>query len=297
MRTRHLLLAVLSLAAGLLFPAVSDARTVIDQVKRNVTVPDTVTRIVSLAPNITEILFVVGAGDAVVGTAEYTNYPPQAEKIPTVGSYIKPNLEQIIGLSPDLVIATADGEKKAEINRLATLGIPVYVINPRNLAGIVATVREIGALTGHAERAENAASAMEKRIEVVKKRVAGLPKVKVLLVLNMNPLITMSAHTFQDELISTAGGINIAADQRIRYPTLSMEEVIVRAPQVIVMTTMSLGKDPRAEIDWWSRFGSLPAVKSGSVHTIDSDIIDRPSPRIVEGLEALARLLHPDAFK
>jgi iron complex transport system substrate-binding protein len=292
------LIPIVFFAAALISsPALSLGGGVTDQVGRKVAVPDSPRRIVSLAPNITEILFAVGAGDTVVGTSLFTNYPPGAEKIPMVGSYIKPNLERIIELAPDLVIATADGEKKAEINRLSSLGIPVYIINPKDLAGVVRTVREIGALVGRRESADAVASAMERRIAVVRERVGGLPKVRALLVLSMNPLVTMSARTFQDELIGAAGGINIAAGESIRYPTLSMEAVIVRAPEVIVMTTMSHDEDYHALTAEWSRFGSIPAVKEGRVFVVDSDIVDRPSPRIVEGLEALARLLHPEAFK
>jgi iron complex transport system substrate-binding protein len=297
MRIQRLIPIVFFAAAVVCCPVPSLGGTVTDQVGRKVTVPDNPRRVVSLAPNITEILFAVGAGDTVVGTALFTNYPPGTENIPTVGSYIKPNLERIIELAPDLVIATADGEKKAEINRLSSLGIPVYIINPKDLAGVVRTVREIGALVGRKESADRAASAMEGRIAGVKERVARLPKVRALLVLSMHPLITMSARTFQDELIASAGGINIAAGEPIRYPTLSMEEVIVRAPEVIVMTTMSHDEDYHALTAEWSRFGSIPAVKTGRVFVVDSDIVDRPSPRIVEGLEALARLLHPEAFK
>ncbi len=137
---------------------------------------------------------------------------------------------------------------------------------------------------------------MSKRIAAIRSRVAALPPATVLLVLNTNPLITINGNTFQDEMIRTAGGRNIAAAESIRYPTLTYEEVVVRAPQVIIMTTMSPDEDYRSAIGEWSRFPTVPAVKNGRVYAIDSDIIDRPSPRIVAGLEELARLLHPEVF-
>jgi iron complex transport system substrate-binding protein len=271
--------------------------TLIDQAGRKVTVPENPARIVSLAPNITEILFAVGAGDTIVGVAEFSNYPPEAKGLPRVGSYIKPNLEAIIALKPDLVIATADGEKRAEINRLAALGIPVYIINPRTIAGVVCTVREIGRVSGREKEAADTAREMERSIARIKTLVAGLPQVKVLLVLNTKPLITVNRDTFQDEMIRTAGGKNVAAAEPIRYPTLTYEEVVVRAPGIIIMTTMSPDEDYRRAIAGWLRFDTVPAVKNGRVFAVDSDIVDRPSPRMTQGLEGLARLFHPEAFR
>ncbi len=296
MRRARLLLAILIIIAASSVPAWAAGRTIVDQAGRTVTVPDNPARIISLAPNITEIIFAVGAGDKIVGVSEYSDYPPEAAGIPQVGSYIKPNLEAIIALKPDLVIATADGEKRVEINRLAALGIAVYIINPKTIAGVVATVREIGLLTGRAAEAEETARAMEERIERVRARVAGLPRVSTLLVLNTNPLITVNGNTFQDEMMTAAGGRNIASAERIRYPTLTYEEVVVRAPEVIIMTTMSPDENYRTVAAGWARFNTVPAVKTGRIFVIDSDIVDRPSPRMVQGLEELARLLHPEAF-
>lgn len=271
--------------------------TVVDQAGRSVNVPANPSRIISLAPNITEVLFAVGAGERIVGVSEYSNYPPEAARLPEVGSYIKPNLEAIIALKPDLVIATADGEKRAEIDRLSSLGIPVYIINPRTIPGVIATVREIGRLAGREKEAEEKAREMELAVERVRSLVSGLPPVKALLVLNTNPLITVNGNTFQDQMIRAAGGVNIAAAEPIRYPTLTYEVVVVRAPGVIIMTTMSPGEDYRSAMAGWLRFTTVPAVRSGRVFVVDSDLVDRPSPRMVQGLETLARLFHPEAFR
>jgi iron complex transport system substrate-binding protein len=292
---RPLLISSLMLIASL--PALAGGYTVTDQAGRTVTVPDNPARIISLAPNITEILFAVGAGGRIVGVSEFSNYPHEAAELPKVGSYIKPNLEAIIALSPDLMIATADGEKRAEIDRLASLGIPVYIINPRTIPGVIATVREIGRLVGREAEAEETARGMECSVDRVKALVAGLPPVTVLLVLNTNPLITVNGNTFQDEMIRTAGGTNIAAAEPIRYPTLTYEQVVVRAPGVIIMTTMSPDEDYDAVVAGWRRFTTVPAVKTGRIFLVDSDIVDRPSPRMVQGLDALARLFHPEAFR
>jgi iron complex transport system substrate-binding protein len=284
-----LLLASVSALAG--------GYTVIDQAGRRVTVPTNPARIISLAPNITEILFAVGAGKKIVGVSEFSNYPPEAAGLPMVGSYIKPNLEAIIALKPDLVIATADGEKRVEINRLASLGVPVYIINPRTIAGVISTVREIGRLAGREKEAEETAQEMERAVTEIRKRVMNLAPVTTLLVVNSNPLITVNGNTFQDEMIRTAGGRNIAAKESIRYPTLTYEEVVVRAPEVIIITTMSPDEDYRSVTASWLRFGTVPAVKKGRIFIINSDIVDRPSPRMVQGLEELSRLLHPEVFE
>ena len=285
------LLAALAAAVGYALD-----RRIVDQMGRTITVPENPKRIVSLAPNITEILFAVGAGEVVVGVSEFSDYPEAARSLPKVGTYIKPNLERIVELSPDVVIATADGEKEKEIAKLHTLGIPVYVINPTDVSGIITTVREIGKLVSQEEKAESLARKMEERINDVRERVKGLKRVRVLLTLSVEPIITISSGTFQDDLIKIAGGTNIAAGERVRYPRFSIEEVIVRAPEVIVVTTMYPGETYRRANEIWSRFEAVPAVAAGRIHVINSDIVDRPSPRIVDGLYELSRLLHPEAF-
>jgi iron complex transport system substrate-binding protein len=160
MRITRPFLAAISIVLLASVPTWAGRHTVIDQAGRTVTVPTEATRIISLAPNITEILFAVGAGDKIVGVSEYSNFPPEAAGLPQVGSYIKPNLEAIIALKPDLVIATADGEKRVEIDRLAALGVAVYIINPGTIAGVISTVREIGRLSGHEKEAEDTAREM-----------------------------------------------------------------------------------------------------------------------------------------
>ena len=304
MKKRYKLLLITTAIAAVLIAtfapfvtiAIAEERHFIDQMGRNVVVPKNPRRIISLAPNITEILFAINAGDRVVGVSEFSNYPDAALSLPKVGTYIKPNLERIIELSPDIVIATSDGEKEKEVKKLQTLGIGVYVINPTDFFGIIATVREIGTLVSSEVKAEEVALGMEKKINEVRVKVSGLKKVKVLLTFSMEPIITMSSGTFQDDMIKLAGGTNIAANVRIRYPRFSVEEIIVRAPEVIVVTSMSPGDDLKKADELWSRFGTIPAVKTGRIYMINSDIVDRPAPRIVEGLYELARLLHPEAF-
>jgi iron complex transport system substrate-binding protein len=264
---------------------------------RVVSVPKNPERIISLAPNITEILFAIDAGNRVVGVTEFSNYPPESQELPKVGTYIKPNIEMIVELAPDLVIATADGDKEGEVKKLDSLGIPVYVINPTDIDGILDTISEIGGLIGSTDEAKKLTTEMGKRIDDVTDRVSKYPKVRVLLELGIDPMITISSGTFQDDLIGLAGGINITAGEIVRYPRFSIEEVIIRSPDVIIVTSMTSFKDSSEGIKRWSRWETIPAVRDGRVYLIESDIIDRPSPRIVDGLEVLARFFHPEAYE
>jgi len=254
-------------------------------------------RIVSLAPSITEILFALGVGDRIVGTTEFSDFPPEALRIPSVGTYIKPNLERIVELKPDLVIATPDGDKKAEVEKLSSLGIPVFVVDPKTIDDIVSTVAEIADLVGAEEDGRKLAEEMERRVREVSNIVAGRRRVSVLIQINGDPIICAGAGTFQDDLIGRAGGKNVATVEKIRYPRLSLEQVIVLAPECIIISSMGKGRDFEAEMQTWRCWKSIPAVRDNKIYIVDSDIIDRASPRIVSGLEAIARILHPEAFK
>jgi iron complex transport system substrate-binding protein len=285
------------LALSLFFVAPSRAGEIFfDQLDREVRIEKIPDRIISLAPNVTEILFALGAGGRVVGVTEFSNYPEEARSLPVVGTYIKPNLERIVELSPDLVIATADGDKEDDIKKLDSLGIPVYVINPMDVDAVIETIREVGILIGSGEEARLLTRAMEEEIAEITGRVSPYPGVRVLLELGINPVITISSGTFQDDLIRLAGGINIAAGEPVRYPRFSIEEIIVRAPEVIVITSMSPSMNYDGARARWETWENIPAVGAGRVYVIDSDIVDRPSPRIVDGLRVLAEYLHPEAF-
>lgn len=302
-RARLLIILILSLPLSIapinIVPTSSYAadRDFIDHMGRSMTIPENPERLISLAPNITEILFALGAGERVVGVTEFSNYPIDTILIPKIGTYIKPNLERIVEIGPDLVIATADGDKEPQVRKLDSLGIPVYVVNPENMGEIIETIRVIGELIGNEDEASILIGEMEGRIEEITRKVSGRGRVKVLMELGFEPLITISSNTFQDDIINLAGGINIAAGEKVRYPRFGVEDVIARAPEVIVIPAMGTGEDRQMMIDRWMRWEIIPAVKDKRVFLIDPDIINRPSYRIVEGLEALARLLHPGAFE
>jgi len=296
---RHLILTVLVFLPAILTGvpcSASEERVLIDQAGREVTVPGYPERIVSLAPNITEILFAMNAGDRVVGVTVYSDYPKEAASIPVVGTYITPNLEAIVALKPDLVIATADGDKKEALAILETFGIPVYVINPKGIDAVIDTVVEIGGLVGEEATARGVADEMSRVVRDVEGSVKDLDPVSVLMVLDVEPVITVGTEAFPHELICRAGGVNAAGAQRIRYPRISLEAVIVSAPEVIIIPTMSFESDTDRAVAFFTAYPTIPAVMHERIHVIEADLVTRPGPRIVYGLREIAAVLHPEAF-
>jgi iron complex transport system substrate-binding protein len=267
-----------------------------DEVGRNLDLPFPPQRLVCTAPSVTEILFALGLGDRVVGVSAYCNYPPEALRKEKIGGYINPSLEKILELRPDLVMGIADGDLKAFMNKISGLGIPVYVSNPRTVADVLSSIRKIGEVTGATEAALRLTASMGRRIEEVRRRVEKQPRPRVLHLMSYDPLISSSKGSFVDDLLQAAGGTNVAAHARGRHPRLSLEEVIVRDPEVILVSGM-LSQDPlKEQKQWWDRWQEVSAVRRGRVYVIDADLILRPSPRIVDGLEEMARMIHPEAF-
>ena len=271
--------------------------TFTDEVERRVELPGPPQRIISVAPSVTEVLFALGLGGKVVGVSTHCNYPPEALKKEKVGGYITPSLEKIISLRPDMVIGTADGDLKSFVSRLASFGIPVYITNPRSVSGVILSVQNIGEVTFSRSAAERVVDSMKSKMETVREKVQGRPRARVLHVLAYDPLISSGRGTFVDDLIRIAGGINIAEGAKGKHPRYSMEEVIAQDPEVIILSSMK-SKDPWAEQrQWWERWKEISAVRFGRISVIDSDLILRPSPRIVDGLEEMAKAIHPEAFK
>ncbi len=268
-----------------------------DEVGRKVELLAPPQRLVSVAPSVTEVLFALGLGERVVGVSTYCNYPPEALKKEKVGGYITPSVEKIIALRPDLVIGTADGDLKSLVNKLASLGIPVYITNPRSVSGVITSILHIGEVTFSQLAAKRVVDSMERKMETVREKVQGRPRLRVLHVLAYDPLISSGKGTFGDDLIRLAGGTNVAQSAQGKHPRYSMEEMIARNPEVIILSSMK-SKDPLADQrQWWERWKEISAVRFGRIYVIDSDLIHRPSPRIVDGLEEMAKAVHPEAFE
>ena len=252
-------------------------------------------RIVTLAPSLTEIVFFLGLGERLVGVTQFSSYPPEAEQIPKVGSYVDLNIERIIDLSPDLVIGTIDGNQPEKLALLEQAGVPVFIVNPRTIRQVIDSLRSVGDLCGIGVQANALADQLSARVDAIVSKTAALPRPLVFLQINPKPVMTVNANTFLHDLIHLAGGRNMAADEPITYPRISIEAVIQGKPQVIVISSMERGGDFEAARQQWLRWPFIPAVRDGRVHLVDSDLMDRPSPRVIEGLEIMARLLHPEA--
>jgi iron complex transport system substrate-binding protein len=272
------------------------AAPVRDMTGREVEVSRATTRVVSLAPSLTEILFALGAGDLLVGVTDFCDYPPQASQKPKVGTVLAPNAEVVLALQPNLVLATTEGNRQETVLLLERLQIPIFVVRPEGLEGIYASIRSVGGLLGRPARASAVVESMRSRVAWVAGQVKGRPPARVLYVLWPDPLITAGRGSIIDALIGVAGGENVAGGISLRYPRLNLEEVLRVDPEVILLAGM--GSRPlRAEsVQGWEGWQVLRAVKAGRVQALDGDLLHRPGPRIVEGLEAIARALHPDAF-
>ena len=252
-------------------------------------------RIVALAPSITEILFAVGAGKKIVGVSSFSNYPPQAQKIVKVGSYIHLNLEKIIFLQPDLAIGMWGNNRKDQIKRLKNAGIKVYMAKePNSIRDILEVILKVSSVVGSYERGRVLVHTLKKQIYERSKRLKGLKLVKVFFQINNKPIITVNRYTFQNDLIRLARGINIAEDQFIRYPKMSIEQVIAKKPEVILISCMERGGMFEKAKQQWLRWNCIPAVKEGRIYLVNSDLVDRPGPRIAQGLKLLIKLIHPE---
>ena len=253
-------------------------------------------RIVSLAPSNTEVVYVLGLGDALVGDTEYCDYPPEAKTKPKVGGFANIDLEKVVGLNPDLVLASSI-HAKTVVPELEKRGITVVVVEPKNVDDVLAKLTFVGKLTGATENAAKLTTQLKSRIDAVATKVATAKvKPRVFYEIDKN-LYTPGPGSFIDDMIVKAGGVNIAADAKNSYAQLSPEVIIAQDPQIILLGDMNFGETPdkvKARAGW----ANITAVKTGRIVPImDEDVIARPGPRIVEGLEFIARALHPDLFK
>ena len=278
----------------LLLPLISHAAVYFDSLGRKIELSDAPKRIISLAPSITEILYFIGLGDRLVGVTMFSYYPEEAKKKPKVGPYSEINIERVISLNPDLVIGTADGNNRGDVEMLEEAGIPVYIVNPRNIDQVLHSIEKIGEVCGVNIRTKRLASNLKQRVMAVKEKLKMAERPLVLLVINMKPIISVGRGTMHNDLIKLSGGRNMIESQKIPYPKINMEEIIKKRPDVIIISSMERGGEFDKAKREWIRWSTLPAVQKGDVYLIDSDLIDRASPRIIQGLEEMAKLIHPE---
>ena len=275
--------------------AATVAFTTRDMLGREVTLAAPPARIVSLVPSITEILFALNAEDMLVGVTDFCDFPAEARQKPKVGGMVAPSLEAIVALKPDLVIATTEGSREDAIVQLRRLKIPVYLVTAHRAADVTLLIARMGELTGRQAAAGPLVARIEHRIEAVKKAVLPLSRPRVLYVLWPEPLIVPGRDAIVTELIQIAGGQSLTAGDADSWPRYSLEAAVAKGPEVILLANHGAGTGA-ISMDKWRRLSELPAVKAGRLLSVDGDLMHRYGPRFVDGLEQLARAIHPEAF-
>ena len=272
-------------------------RLLIDEMGRKVKVSNAPKKIISLAPSITESLFALELDEEILAVTDFCNYPNAALTKPKIGGFVNPSIEMILSLKPDLVIATRDGNRRETIQRLNDLGLSVYVINPKGFDGVMMTIQHIGEVVGRRDEARNIVIMMRTKKENILALTQSLPKPKVFFQVGEAPIITVGRETLANDLIHLAGGRSISEDEVISYPHYSIETIILKAPEVIIISSMESKRDYLNSIKKWQNWKSIPAVKKNAIYVVDSNLVDRPSPRIGEGLETIVRMIHPEAIR
>jgi ABC-type Fe3+-hydroxamate transport system substrate-binding protein len=265
-----------------------------DEAGRTITVPDSVTRFISLAPNLTEIVFAIGAGDALVGRTTYCNYPAEAQKVEAVGDTLKPSIERIIALRPQIVFVSTASQLEAFTSELEAHHIAVYVTDSHNLEEVFRTIERLADVLGKRPQANELLTQLRARVSAVEDKVKSRPPVRVFYQVSDEPLYTIGHDAFITDLIKRAGGISVTADVPGAWPKYSAESALAARPEAIVLPTG--GSMGNANSNVASALKQSPAVASGRVYKINDDHLSRPGPRAVDGLEELARALHPEAF-
>ena len=260
-----------------------------DDTGREVGVEAPAHRIVSLAPHITELLFEIGAGDAIVAATEYSDYPEAARRLPSVGGLGGIALERIVALKPDLVIAWQSGTAQAQLDALVRLGIPVFRSEPHTLADVATTLERLGRLTGHAREASNKVGEFRGKVAALRATYAARAPVRVFHQVWNNPLMTIGGPHLITSVIELCGGRNVFASVGMLAPTIDAEAVIAADPQLIV--TASENGDRRNDVAQWSRWTSVSAVRHHRYLFLDPALITRHTPRILIGAEALCRAI------
>lgn len=270
-------------------------RTVVDEAGRQVKLPAKVDRFVSLAPNVTEIVYAIGAGDGLVGRTTFCTFPAEAKQVPEVGDTLKPSIERIIALRPQVVFVSTASQLEAFTSQLANQQIAVYVTDPHDLEGVFNSINGIAQLLGKGQQADQLLNELRARATTVETAVKQQGPVRVFYQVSDQPLYTIGRDAFITDLIKRAGGASVTADVPGAWPRYSDESALASKPEAIILPTGgSMGdanSTPAAALK------QSPAAVTGRVYKINDDLLSRPGPRAVDGLEQLARALHPESFK
>lgn len=267
-----------------------------DELGRTIRIPQSVRRIVSLAPSLTETVYALGLQDRLVGDTDYCDYPPEAQKKPKVGGVINPSVETIASLRPDLVLVTKSLNRLETVHALETLGIPSYATDPHTVDAIISSTQRLAEVLGAPEVANALAKDLEQRLAETQNRVAAFPPRRVLFIVWTEPLISIGKDTFIADALRHAGAVSVV-DSSQSWPQVNLEEIVKLQPEFLVFAESHGGTARRdvgvlAKLPGWRL---LDAIRNKRYAAI-SDAINRPAPRIISAIEDLARQLHPEAF-
>jgi iron complex transport system substrate-binding protein len=283
------LLSLLSLIAILTVPCFA-SRMLTDEMGRKVVVPDHPHRVICLMPSVTDTVFALGAGDDVVAISDYTKYPAAALTKPSVGDLIKPSIESILSLHPDLVIGYQPKGPMEVTDQLERVGIPIFLVSPHGIAGIMHSVETIGQALNRMPQADALIHSLQQRVDAVKVRTKNLPAPKVFMPIWYDPITTIGKNAFITEVIESAGGRSVTDDLPEEWPQISMEVVLERAPDALLLVRGGKMTLPvLLDRPGWS---SMEAIKTHRIYFVD-DRIYQASPIAIDALEDLAKQLHP----
>jgi iron complex transport system substrate-binding protein len=286
------LLAIL--AASFVFLILNTRFSVLEQVSGDEHRASNIQRIVSLSPNLTEIVFSLGLGDRVVGVSSDSDWPAEANSKPKVGTFWQPNIEVIIAAKPDLVVCETFLQQNEAAQALKRAGLNILPLRVESIDELFAAIRSIGQAAGCTEKAEQLADSLKEQLDQIREVSSSLKKVKVLWVIQTEPVRVAGVNTFVNEIIELAGGQNAIAPTGDQYPSISTEEIIGCNAEVIIqsaMGTQDMAKQQESAEKFWSRFPNLPAVKNKRIYVINPDTVLRLGPRLGEGAQTVAQCL------
>jgi vitamin B12 transport system substrate-binding protein len=246
-------------------------------------------RIIALSPHSVELLYAIGAGERIVGTVEYADYPEQAKSIFRVGNYAGIKIEKLLELKPDLIVAWKSGNKAADLQKIESLGFKIHYTQPKNIAEIGDDLRLLGELTGLRDNAEREIERLTTRYLAIKERFSNREEVSVFYQLWHEPLRSVGPGSWIELMIADCGGKNVFNASNAAYPLVSVESVLVKKPKIIIIPHHSGGDAKQHNI--WSKWNEIPAIKNKHVFSLNGDILHRFTPRALDGLEQLCKVI------
>lgn len=278
-------LALLSLTA--ISMTANAAITVRDDDGNVITLAKPAQRIVAMSPHVTELLFAAGGGERIVGAVTYSDYPEAAKKIPRIGTNRQIDMERVIAMKPDLIVAWMHGSSERQIDTLRQLGIPIFHSEPLKLDGIADNVQRLGQLLGTENVAQPAAAQIRAQFAALTKQYASRPPVRMFYQVWDKPLYTLSGGSIVTDAMRVCGGVNIFADLKVTAPVVSIEGVLQADPEAIFGTA----EKDYGGVTLWKQYTTMKAVRNGNLFTLDGELLNRAGPRMVDGTRAMCEML------